>query len=135
MNYKRGEKSSQSQDSRNDGVLKSWIERWVWASYCNHARVFKDVVEEKKPCSLDLYHNKHKDEPALIIGAGISLNKLLPILKDWKGAIFAPESMSKTCAYYGHKPDYVMVFDAHDRVYDLFLKDFNVRFKLRAELQ
>jgi len=125
MAYKTGEKMSQTQEQRNNGVLKSWIKQWVWAAFCNHEKIFNEIIDEKKPWTLDKFHNSHKDEPAIIIGAGKSVDKLWPVISDWKGDIFAPESLGQTCAYHGHKPEYLMVFDCHEKVWQNWLKDFD----------
>ena len=125
MKYKTGEKMSQTQDLRNNGVLKSWIQQWAWAAFSNHDKIFKEIADEKKPWTLDKFYNSHKDEPAIIVGAGKSVDNLWPVISDWKGAIFAPESLAQTCAYHGHKPDYVMVFDCHEKVWENWLRDFD----------
>jgi len=46
--YKQGEKAEQSQDSRNSGVLRSWFNRWVWASYANYDKIEKELVRDKR---------------------------------------------------------------------------------------
>ena len=161
--YRQGEKSPQSQDVRNSGVLRSWFDRWVWASYANYdhieqemvrnkisqdrLRVFNEEVKSIKalklseddtkkamdnavkekcgPYSLFWHHKKHTGEPAIIIGAGMSLEKLIPLLKDWKGVIFAPESMASTLKYYGHQPEYICLFDAAQTAWDAWFKGYN----------
>ncbi len=163
--YRQGEKAIQSQDARNSGVLRSWFDRWVWASYANYDKIEKEMVrnkvaeeryriydeeiksiiqqklskaeqdkaiyaaEQKKidPFSLLYHHKKHIGEPAIIVGAGMSLEKLIPLLKDWKGAIFAPESMISTLKYYGHQPEYICLFDAATNAWDLFFKGQNYK--------
>jgi len=123
--YRQGEKATQSQDVRNSGVLRSWFNRWVWASYANYDHIEKEMVRDKKNYSLIKHHKKHTGEPAIIIGAGISLEKLIPLLKDWKGVIFAPESMASTLKYYGHQPEYVCLFDGNLTAWDLFFAGYN----------
>jgi len=125
--YRQGEKATQSQDTRNSGVLRSWFNRWVWSSYANYDKIEKEIVKEKKNYSLLNHHNQHKGEPAIIVGAGISLGKLIPLLKDWKGVIFAPESMAATLKYYGHQPEYICVFDGAHIVWDTFFKGQNYK--------
>jgi len=125
--YKQGEKAEQSQDSRNSGVLRSWFNRWVWASYANYDKIEKELVRDKKNYSLLNHQNKHKGEPALIVGAGISLEKLIPLLKDWKGAIFTSESMASTLKYYGHQPEYLCLFDANQSAWKLFFEYQNFK--------
>ncbi|MCK4694866.1 MAG: DUF115 domain-containing protein [Candidatus Cloacimonetes bacterium] len=123
--YRKGEKSKESQDARNSSVLRSWFQRWVWASYANFDHVEKEIVRDKKNYSLIKHHKKHIGEPAIIVGAGISLEKLIPLLKDWKGVIFAPESMASTMQYYGHQAEYICLFDANQTAWDLFLAGYN----------
>ena len=125
MKYRAGERMSQTQDVRNNGVLKSWLKQWTWAAFNNHNKIFDEIIGEEKPWQLEKFQGSHKGEPAIIIGAGTSVDKLWPIISDWKGAIFAPESLAQTCAYYGHKPEYVMVFDAHEKTWESWLKDFD----------
>jgi len=125
--YRKGEKSKQSQDTRNSGVLRSWFNRWVWASYANYDKIEREMVKEKKNYSLLKHQNKHKGEPALIVGAGISLEKLIPLLKDWKGVIFTSESMASTLKYYGHQPEYICLFDGNLSVWDIFFHGQNYK--------
>jgi len=125
--YRQGEKTEQSQDTRNSGVLKSWFNRWVWASYANYDRIEKELIRDKKGYSLLEHQNKHEGEPALIVGAGISLEKLIPLLKDWKGAIFTSESMASTLKYYGHQPEYICVFDGGQIVWDKYFYGQNFK--------
>jgi hypothetical protein len=123
--YRVGEKAQQTQDVRNSGVLRSWIQRWVQASYANYDQIEKELVRDKKGYSLLKHQAKHVGEPAIIIGAGMSLKRLIPLLKDWEGVIFAPESMASTLTYYGHQPEYICLFDAGQTAWDLFLKGYN----------
>jgi len=123
--YRQGEKADQSQDVRNSGVLRSWFNRWAWASYANYDKIEKELVRDKKNYSLVKHHQKHKGEPAIIVGAGISLEKLIPLLRDWKGVIFTSESMASTLKYYGHQPEYICLFDANQTVWDLFFEGYH----------
>jgi len=81
--------------------------------------------ERHNAYSLVNHVKKHAGEPALIVGAGMSLEKLIPLLKDWKGVIFTSESMASTLKYYGHQPEYVCLFDGALTIWDLFLKGYN----------
>ena len=123
--YRQGEHLKGSQDTRNASVLRSWIERWVTASYANYDRIVMEMLRDKKDYSLLSYQNKHEGEPAIIVGAGISLEKLIPLLKDWKGVIFCPESLASTIQYYGHQPEYVCLFDAGTTAWEIFLKGYD----------
>jgi len=123
--YRQGEHLKESQDSRNSSVLLSWMERWVTASYSNYDRIVKEMLRDKKDYSLLSYENKHIGESAIIVGAGISLGKLIPLLKEWKGVIFCPESLASTLLYYGHRPEYICLFDAGVTAYKMFLKGYD----------
>jgi len=163
--YRQGEKAIQSQDARNSGVLRSWYNRWVWASYANFDQIEKEMVRNKagikrkgifdqkvteincsslskeaqfkaiedaqmewfSDYSLVKHSNKHAGKPAIIVGSGMSLEKLIPLLKDWKGVIFAPESMVSTLKYYGHKPEYICLFDAGITAWDMWFKGQNYK--------
>ena len=49
--------------------------------------------------------------PAIIIGSGPTLDVALPMLKDWKGAIFCNSSHASTLIYHGRHPDFVDIAD------------------------
>lgn len=123
--YKRGEKLSQTQDARNSGVLRGWMVRWVQNAFKNYDRFEKDMLKDRKPYSLLTHQKKYTGKPALILGAGISLERALPLLRDWEGVIFCPESLATTVLHSGHKVDYVCVFDAADDCWDAFLKGYS----------
>ena len=123
--YRVGEKLRQTQEVRNSGVLRSWYNKWVWASYCNYDIIEKEMVKQKKNYSLINHQQKHAGEPAIIVGAGISLEKLIPLLRGWKGVIFAPESMASTLKYHGHQPEYICLFDAGNTTWEMFLSGYN----------
>ena len=113
-----GEFITQSQQVRNAGVLSSWFPRWAWNTAANFQHIRREFLEEEHlDYALFRHHKKHKG-PAMIVGAGPSFDKAAPLLKKWKGAIFAPESMAHTCAYYGRVPEFIGLYDAHPAVWD-----------------
>ena len=58
--YRKGEKSKESQDARNSSVLRSWFQRWVWASYANFDYVEKEEWENLYYGSINLpQHEKY----------------------------------------------------------------------------
>ena len=107
-----GEFISQTDDERNYHVLRSWFPRWVWNTACNFQRI-KSEFEHGAEYALADYEKKYVGEPAIIAGAGPSFDKVAPILKDWKGALFTSESMAKVCMGWDRKPDYVCLFDGN----------------------
>jgi hypothetical protein len=116
-----GEYPTQSQEERNYGVLRSWFPRWVWNTGCNHPLIKKEF-ESGYDYSLASYQNK-MEGPAIIVGAGPSFDEGAPLLKNWRGALFAPESMAKTCLGWGRQPEYIGLFDAGMTRY--FMQDVN----------
>ncbi len=80
-------------------------------SYFNHHFIFHDI---KEGTGADVQSVNVKQEvPALILGSGPTLDEIMPVLKDWKGAIFASTSQTPTCVYHGHAPEYVVALDPH----------------------
>jgi len=71
---------------------------------------------------------KHENTPAIVIGAGPSLfdnasnaNHLNMIAEsDFDGVIIATDRILKDCYGYGIHPDYVIVVDGSERIYDRF---------------
>lgn len=115
-----GERLTQTHRERNYGVLRSWFPRWAWNTACNFAKIRQEFLREGKRYALADYKHTCKG-PALIVGAGPSFDKAAPFLKDWKGALFASESMASTCLYHGRDPEYIAVYDGHPSIHDLFL--------------
>ena len=60
----------------------------------------------------DLYSLQGKCKgPAIIIGSAPTLDDALPLLKDWKGAIFCNSSQASTLIYHGRHPEWIDVVD------------------------
>jgi hypothetical protein len=78
---------------------------------------------------------KHENTPAIVIGAGPSLfdnasgTDHLKMLHDSKfgGVIIATDRILRKCYEYGIYPDYVVVVDGSDRIYDRFFDHDIVR--------
>lgn len=121
-----GEYITQTQQERNEGVLRAWFPRWVWNTAANFHQIRKEFLEDGKRWALRDYQAKKKEQrgPAVILGAGPSFNEAAPLLKKWKGAVFSPESMASTCLYHGRTPDYIGVFDAGE-MYERFLEGYD----------
>jgi len=76
---------------------------------------------------------KHENTPAIVIGAGPSLfdnasgTDHLKMLHDSKfdGVIIATDRILKDCYEYGIYPDYVIVVDGSDRIYNRFF-DYDI---------
>jgi len=105
----RGEFLTQTQDDRNQGILAAWLPRWVWSTAANFDGIRKEFEAGKKYGLTD-HKDKHKG-PAVIVGAGPSLTKQLPILKDCKIPFFVPESMAYVMSYNERKPEYIGAYD------------------------
>lgn len=75
---------------------------------------------EKIKTGKDIADIPHKNEPALIIGAGPSLvrKKHLELLaeKGFNGTIFAADSILKSCLEHGIIPHYVLTLDGSEKI-------------------
>lgn len=109
-----GEFIQQTQDERNKGVLQGWLPFWVKNAFDNYAQIMEEAKSQHM-CVSTL--RKVNRGPAVIIGSGPSLDETIPLIGDWKGAVFASGSNSLVCARWGHKPEYICVFDGGDTMY------------------
>ncbi|MBE3088030.1 MAG: DUF115 domain-containing protein [Chloroflexi bacterium] len=120
----QGEKLLQTEDVRNIGVLRSWFPKWVKNTVLNYPQVDREFA--KRDLSLltlaRIDYEKEKIErgwrgPAIICGSGVTLNDAAPLLKNWKGGLFATASQAKILKRWGRQPDYIGMFDCGDAVY------------------
>ena len=109
-----GEYIKQTQDERNRGILAAWLPYWVKNAFENYAHIMEEAKSEHMCVSTI---EKVKGKPAVIVGSGPSLDKTAPFLKDWKGAVFACGSNALIPTRWGHKPEYICVFDGGDTLY------------------
>jgi len=114
-----GEYLEQTQDTRNDGVLKAWLPYWVTNAFQNY-RTIMDEAAQRNVC-VSMLQGKGKGKPAVIIGSGPSLDLTAPLLGDWKGAVFSCGSNALIPTRWGHQPEYICVFDAGDSLYPKML--------------
>lgn len=111
----QGEYITQTQDERNNGILKSWLPLWVQNSFENWNHLKE--LSMSRPISVGAIPKVPKNTPAVIVGSGPSLDETAPFLKDWEGAIFACGSNAIIPTRWGHQPEYICVFDAGDSLY------------------
>jgi hypothetical protein len=109
-----GEYINQTQDERNKGILAAWLPIWVRNAFENYDHIMNEAKSQHM-CISSL--GKVKDRPAVIVGSGPSLDKTAPLLKDWKGAVFACGSNALIPTRWGHQPEYICVFDGGDTLY------------------
>jgi hypothetical protein len=114
-----GEYLEQTQDVRNEGVLKSWLPYWVMNAFMNHSIIMNEAAQ-KNVC-VSMLQGKGKGKPAVIVGSGPSLDLTAPLLGNWKGAVFACGSNALIPTRWGHQPEYICVFDAGDSLYPKML--------------
>lgn len=81
----------------------------IWFSYMNFAYV--NGLHEQGKLKVLSEQRRENRGPALILGSGPSLEEALPLLKDWKGAIFCSSSHAGSCVYHGRDPDYILALD------------------------
>jgi len=107
----RGEFITQTQGERNTGVLASWLPRWIWSCAANFDTIrIEFETQQKRVHDLAEYKAKGRGA-AVIVMAGPSLTKNLPLMKDCKIPIFASETMASPLAYHGRPPEYIMNYD------------------------
>ena len=97
--------AAEPREERNTRVLRHWIPKWVQNSYENYA-----PLKKAKPKSLGGLVGGHKDIPAVVCGAGPSLDRELETIKKWqhKAIILASNSTLKTLLANGIIPDYTL---------------------------
>ena len=117
----RGEFITQTQEERNRGILASWLPKWVWSTASNFNLIRKEF-ESGKNYDLAAYKDRYKG-PAVIVGAGPSLTKHLPIVKDCKIPFFVPETMASPLMYNGRQPEYIAAYDGNRA--KVFLEHYN----------
>lgn len=71
--------------------------------------------------------NIYKDVPAIMVGAGPSMESALPIIKKYhnNALIFAVDTVVRKLYQYGIHPDAMATIERDDVVYDYFYKDTN----------
>jgi len=105
-------------DIMKDPYFKKWLPTW-------HHNVVENCPQIKEDFQVDenwVSHNNicissqinvNKNKPAIIIGSGPSLDRALPFLKNWNGAIFAATSNALSLVKHERDPDYINAFDSH----------------------
>ena len=132
-----GEGIPQSQIQRNIGVLYSWFPTWIKQSAWNLRRITEEYdtkprrvksLYELQPNSTKPNFNKlrMKRGPAIIVGAGPSLDYNVEKLKKSKMPTFVPETLVGTLKYHGVRTDYVMNYDCAQH-WEPYLKGLDVK--------
>jgi hypothetical protein len=76
----------------------------------NYQRIEDDMQGDPLPIMARL-EAAFTGEPAIVLGSGPSLDKSLPLLKDWKGRIFCGPTQLHYCLKLGITPDIVLAYD------------------------
>jgi len=103
--------------SFNNAVRKYWIRAWLYNAIKNHPmleRRYKEKGDQIAAGTEKLEHAK----PALVLGAGPSLDEIATKIQHWKGTVFVPNSLCKWCDAIGRHPDYVVAIDASREIGD-----------------
>lgn len=77
----------------------------------NYEQIKYDMQSSDGASVLEKYENAYSGKPAIVLGSGASLDKSLPLLKDWKGLIFGGPTQAKYCEEMGVKIDFLLSFD------------------------
>lgn len=102
-----------------DQYFKRWYPVWIRNAMENYAVIRKEF-EKKDRCISSLPRPMNK--PAIILGAGPSLDDAAPLLKDWPHPIFCPTSISFVPKRWERMPDYICAFDSLHTVWNRHLK-------------
>lgn len=94
----------------NNIIRDAWTPLWVRNSCRSYQEVEKDFKERN--CDIQILPKAKKGESAIILGSGPSLDKALPFLKHWKGAIFCSTSQLAILEYHDIHPSYLFLIDA-----------------------
>lgn len=106
----------------SDPYYQRWVPHWHSNAMENYSQIKKDFRVDEKMIS----HNnccisgilKPIKRPVIITGSGPSLEKALPLLKDWKHHIFATPSNSLALVKHDKEPDYLNAFDSLHTLFD-----------------
>ena len=90
--------------------FKGWYPQWVQNNRRNWQTVYGDF-RRGNACVACI--PKVTDTPAIIVGSGPSLDVALPILKDWKHAIFSGPTNALAIEAHGAHPTYIHAYDSH----------------------
>ena len=102
-------------DILKDPYLKRWFPVWIHNAAENYTLIKKDF-NNQNACLGSVVRPTNK--PAIILGAGPSLDDNAELLKDWRGTIFSPSSVAFVPTYFKHEPEYVIGFDSLWRTAD-----------------
>jgi hypothetical protein len=92
-----------------DPYFKRWYPIWINNSMENYLTIKKEF-SEKNRCISTL--PRPMNRPAVIIGAGPSLDETAPLLKDWKNPVFTSSSVAFVPKRWGKNPEYICAFDS-----------------------
>ena len=96
---------------RNQKILAGWEHVWTQNTAVNYANTVKGQGFTEAS-DLKNIQNKHKGEPALVLGSGYSLIKTLEKLDGkFPGVVICMNSNLSACLAHGLKPSYVHIFD------------------------
>jgi len=96
---------------RNEKIMRAWMPTWIKNSIANVGR-FSDSRTAEHVHSLMELEKKHAGKPAIIVGAGSTLDKVLDnggaeLLRDRGDAILiCPNSLTRAMLGRGIEPDY-----------------------------
>jgi hypothetical protein len=82
----------------------------------NYEHIKRFSKQQEGGCDLDrlesrgIDENKHR-KPAIVLGSGVSLERALPHLRDWKGALFAGVTHAYAVVAHSRKIDYLCIVD------------------------
>ena len=117
-----------------DPYLQKWLPKWHNNAMENYPRIKIDfgIVRNKDSsytASKNICVSSHQrpmNRPAIVIGSGPSLDKVAPLLKNWKHPIFASASNAFVAARFDREPEYICAYDSHWTVLrQLGLKQYN----------
>jgi len=133
---KKGEGISQTHNERNVGVMRSWFQTWVYQTAWNLRTIVDEFASGSPKISAlkdyqpnftnkDWPKGRIKRGPAIILGAGPSLDKNIELLKKSKMPVMLSETLVGLCKHEGIRTDYIYNYDAGHH-WEAFLEGYDV---------
>lgn len=94
----------------NQATSARHMDNEIRFSFYNHASILQ-AIKEGRAQDLAALGKPGEGKPLMILASGISLNEVLPMLKDWPYPIMCSSSHAATCIYHGREPEYVIGLD------------------------
>lgn len=96
----------------NESIREGWMPFWARNAARNHSIIEKAFSVSPEPDVAVRIADKGKGKDCIVIGSGPSLDKAMPLLKDWTGDIWVSSSHLTVFEAYNIVPTYCVIIDA-----------------------